>query len=181
MKKCSYCGTEYCDDTIICAIDKTPLDSPPILFSSQRPRTSFRSLLASATEKVTLKDLAFIFGAPALCTIMAVIDAIASVRASASDKLAMLGFLPINFIFWALPQISWFLVMRFFNASRSTIYGGLICAGVVLLALAILIFFISTSTGDALAWVFYYPFVAVAMLIGGLIGRSCRPRKKMGA
>jgi hypothetical protein len=29
MKKCSYCGAEYSDDTIICPVDKTSLDSPP--------------------------------------------------------------------------------------------------------------------------------------------------------
>jgi hypothetical protein len=29
MKKCSYCGTEYPDDAVVCAIDHTALDSPP--------------------------------------------------------------------------------------------------------------------------------------------------------
>ena len=33
MKKCSYCGAEYPDDTIICVIDHTSLDSPPLSFS----------------------------------------------------------------------------------------------------------------------------------------------------
>jgi hypothetical protein len=29
MKKCSYCGAEYPDDAVVCAIDHTALDSPP--------------------------------------------------------------------------------------------------------------------------------------------------------
>ena len=29
MKKCSYCGAEHPDDAVVCAIDHTPLDSPP--------------------------------------------------------------------------------------------------------------------------------------------------------
>ena len=28
MKKCSYCGAEYPDDAVMCAIDQTPLDRP---------------------------------------------------------------------------------------------------------------------------------------------------------
>jgi hypothetical protein len=31
MKKCSYCGAEYPDDTVMCAVDHTPLDNPPPL------------------------------------------------------------------------------------------------------------------------------------------------------
>jgi hypothetical protein len=31
MKKCSYCGAEYPDDTVVCAVDHTPLDCPPPL------------------------------------------------------------------------------------------------------------------------------------------------------
>jgi hypothetical protein len=35
MKKCSYCGTEYSDDTVECMVDHTPLEKlsepvPPI-------------------------------------------------------------------------------------------------------------------------------------------------------
>jgi Domain of unknown function (DUF4034) len=29
MKKCSYCGAEYPDDAVMCAVDQTPLDNPP--------------------------------------------------------------------------------------------------------------------------------------------------------
>lgn len=28
MKKCSYCGAEYPDETVLCAVDQTRLDSP---------------------------------------------------------------------------------------------------------------------------------------------------------
>jgi hypothetical protein len=30
MKKCSYCGAEYSDDAVVCAIDHTPLNSLPL-------------------------------------------------------------------------------------------------------------------------------------------------------
>jgi len=30
MKRCSYCGAEYQDDTAVCAIDKTPLEEPQL-------------------------------------------------------------------------------------------------------------------------------------------------------
>jgi hypothetical protein len=35
MKKCSYCGAEYPDDAVVCAIDHTALDSPPPLPEKQ--------------------------------------------------------------------------------------------------------------------------------------------------
>jgi hypothetical protein len=28
MKKCSYCGADYPDDAVVCAVDHTPLDRP---------------------------------------------------------------------------------------------------------------------------------------------------------
>ena len=36
MKKCSYCGAEYPDDAVVCAVDQTSLDSPPPSPSSRR-------------------------------------------------------------------------------------------------------------------------------------------------
>jgi len=33
MKKCSYCGVEYPDDVVLCALDQTSLDNPPPSFS----------------------------------------------------------------------------------------------------------------------------------------------------
>jgi hypothetical protein len=39
MKRCSYCGTEYPDDTAICAIDKTPLEGTQLETTHIEPPT----------------------------------------------------------------------------------------------------------------------------------------------
>jgi hypothetical protein len=66
--------------------------------------------------------------------------------------------------------------LRHFKIARSIIFGGLIVASVVLLALDIC-FLCIPNDGDSIGWILYYPFAAVALLIGGLIGRLCRGRK----
>ena len=47
MKKCSYCGAEYSDDAVTCAIDLNPLDSsmpPPVTLSTTTDKPVVRRL-----------------------------------------------------------------------------------------------------------------------------------------
>ena len=38
MKKCSYCGAEYPDDAVICAVDHTPFERPAEPPKSEEPK-----------------------------------------------------------------------------------------------------------------------------------------------
>jgi len=62
MKTCPYCGAKYPDDTIICAIDHTPLTPPPAALKTtappvpdSSPRPEFE--LAPLTEDQMQMDL----------------------------------------------------------------------------------------------------------------------------
>ena len=47
MKKCSYCGAEYPDDAVMCAIDHTPLDSPPPSLENEHSGIGIASFVIS--------------------------------------------------------------------------------------------------------------------------------------
>lgn len=54
MKKCSYCGAEYSEDAVVCAIDHTPLDHPsetPPPPGPERPEYEFAPLSAADRQK----------------------------------------------------------------------------------------------------------------------------------
>jgi hypothetical protein len=57
MKKCSYCGAEYPDDAVMCAIDHTPFESPveppPAPPEPAKPAYEFKPL----SEEDRQKDL----------------------------------------------------------------------------------------------------------------------------
>ena len=44
MKKCPYCGAEYPDDTIECAVDKTPFEETHSDFISVMPPITKRKI-----------------------------------------------------------------------------------------------------------------------------------------
>ena len=55
MKKCSYCGAEYPDDAVECAIDRTPLkppgNPPPAPALPERPEHFFPALSGEDRQK----------------------------------------------------------------------------------------------------------------------------------
>ena len=56
MKKCSYCGAEYPDDAVMCAIDHTPFESPnepstPLPPELKRPKYDFAPLSEGDRQK----------------------------------------------------------------------------------------------------------------------------------
>ena len=57
MKKCSYCGAEYPDDAVACAIDQTPFEvpsapsPPPPPPEPSRPKYFFAPLAAADQQK----------------------------------------------------------------------------------------------------------------------------------
>lgn len=56
MKKCSYCGAEYSDDTLVCAIDETPLGIPS---DTQPQADDAEEILAPPTEELAGLDMGF--------------------------------------------------------------------------------------------------------------------------
>ena len=52
MKKCSYCGAEYPDDALMCAVDQTPFENPSEPLVSPEPnRPEFVWAPLSAADK----------------------------------------------------------------------------------------------------------------------------------
>jgi len=55
MKKCSYCGAEYPDDAVMCAIDHTPFEipsePPPPPHEPKRPKYDFAPLSEADRQK----------------------------------------------------------------------------------------------------------------------------------
>src|SRR5262245_60531817 len=47
MKKCTYCGAEYSDDAVMCAVDHTPLDNPPPMLVRQHSGIGIASFFIS--------------------------------------------------------------------------------------------------------------------------------------
>jgi hypothetical protein len=47
MKKCSYCGAEYPDDAVMCAVDQTPLDSKPLSLEKRHSGIGVASFVIS--------------------------------------------------------------------------------------------------------------------------------------
>lgn len=56
MKKCPYCGTEYPDDTAVCAIDQTPFEQETL-----QSREILNRTLQSATGRAITTGLAIFF------------------------------------------------------------------------------------------------------------------------
>ena len=55
MKKCSYCGAEYPDDAVMCAIDQTPFECPVEPPPPERKQTEYDFVPLSEADRQ--KDL----------------------------------------------------------------------------------------------------------------------------
>jgi hypothetical protein len=56
MKKCSYCGAEYSDDVVVCAVDETPLCEPP---DARPDADTVEEILVPPVEELAELDMGF--------------------------------------------------------------------------------------------------------------------------
>lgn len=107
--------------------------------------------------------LYFIF--PAIVVALPLRDGVGSVSA-----IELVVALVMNYVFFALPQISWFVVSRFVQAAPSATHAGYLGASIPLLGLAIA-FECCIWNENALGWFYYWPLAGAGMLCLLLIVR----------
>jgi hypothetical protein len=92
MKKCSYCGAEYPDDAVVCAIDRTPFESPGELPTPEGNQTEYDFVPLSEADRQN--DLVTLVRCR---TLMAADMVAARLRAA-----GILAFLPDEFLMQAI-------------------------------------------------------------------------------
>ncbi len=74
-----------------------------------------------------------------------------------------------NAVIMALPQMAWILICKMRKSGSFALYGGLVTANLML------VYFIwSTSEGCGMEWLVYWPFMVIAIAVGGTIGGLVR-------
>lgn len=63
MKKCPYCGAEYPDDVMVCAIDQTPFERPSEPLPASDPGMLFRLIFIAITTLAIIGSVLLSFGA----------------------------------------------------------------------------------------------------------------------